>query len=40
MKAQLSQNSLSDEERDIIFQTVVALQKDVQSRKKAMKPLI
>ena len=40
MKAQLAQNNLSEEERDILFQTVVALQKDVQVRKAAMKPLI
>ena len=40
MKDQLAQNSLSAEERDMLFQTVVALQKDVQARKHAMKPLI
>lgn len=40
MKAQLAQKNLSDEDRDIIFQASIALQKDVQARKKAMKSLI
>lgn len=40
MKAQLAQNSLSSQEKDLIFQTVVALQKDILERKKNLKALI
>ena len=40
MKMQMAQAGASAEEKDFIFQTIVALQKDAIARRKAHKPLI